>query len=120
MWSFPKSCRLLHKVDYKAVFDRSGKVSQKYLLVLFKTNQRVVPRLGLVVGKKVAPHAVTRNSIKRVIRESFRLKQDRLKGLDVVVIARHQCNTLSKQELRKGIDRLWENVIVQYQAALSS
>lgn len=73
-----------------------------------------------MVGKRVAAHSVTRNRIKRVIRESFRAKQQELSGFDIVVIARHQCDTLSKVELRKGLDKLWERLITQYRKSSSS
>ncbi|OYY95374.1 MAG: ribonuclease P protein component [Hydrogenophilales bacterium 28-61-23] len=42
------------------------------------------PRLGLIVPKKIIPTAVARNRIKRLIRESFRLNQNELIGLDLV------------------------------------
>lgn len=116
---FPRSHKLTTKADYKITLDKPYKVSQKYLLILFKPNQTMHARLGLMVGKRVAPHAVTRNSIKRVIRESFRAEQQNLKGLDIVVIARQQCDTLSKVELRKGLDKLWEKIKTQYHDLLS-
>lgn len=46
------------------------------------------PRLGLVVGKKVAKRAVRRNYIKRTVREWFRLNQHQLGGMDYVVRAK--------------------------------
>lgn len=73
-----------------------------------------------MVGKRVAALAVSRNLIKRTIRESFRAKQNELKGLDIVVIARHQCDKLTKVELRTGLDKLWEKLITQYRNLLSS
>lgn len=42
-------------------------------------------RLALVVSKKLAPRAVDRNRIRRVAREAFRLQQEQLVGLDLVV-----------------------------------
>lgn len=42
-------------------------------------------RLALVVPKKLAPRAVDRNRIRRVAREAFRLQQEQLVGLDLVV-----------------------------------
>lgn len=117
---FPRDNRLVTKADYKLTLDQPNKISHKHLLILFKLNQTTVARLGLMVGKRVANLAVTRNRIKRVIRESFRAKQNDLKGLDIVVIARHQCDKLSKQELREGIDKLWERLITQYRDVLSS
>jgi ribonuclease P protein component len=42
-------------------------------------------RLGVVVGKKQAPRAVTRNLIKRIARETFRLHSVQLAGWDVLI-----------------------------------
>ncbi|MHB1946718.1 MAG: ribonuclease P protein component [Gammaproteobacteria bacterium] len=108
--NFSRNLRLVTKADFKSVFDKSNKVAQKHLLVLFKPNQKPHGRIGLIVGKRVANKAVARNQIKRVIRESFRLNQEQLKGLDIIVIARQQCETLNKAKLREGIDRLWEKL----------
>ena len=80
------------------------------MLALFKPNQRPQGRIGLVIAKRVAKTAVSRNRIKRVLRESFRQNQEQLKGLDIIIIARQQCDTLDKTKLRRGIDLLWENL----------
>ena len=50
-------------------------------------NQRDASRFGLAVSKKVG-NAVTRNRVKRWIRESIRRHRHGLTGLDVVLIAR--------------------------------
>lgn len=65
----------------------------------------------MIVGKRVAKLAVTRNRIKRVVRESFRANQALLQGFDIVVIARQQCGSLDKVQLRKGIDKLWQRLV---------
>jgi len=41
-------------------------------------------RLGMIVPKKILATAVARNRVKRLIRESFRLNQCELAGLDIV------------------------------------
>jgi len=43
------------------------------------------PRLALVVPKRLAPRAVTRNRIRRLVREAFRMHQEQLGTLDCVV-----------------------------------
>jgi ribonuclease P protein component len=42
-------------------------------------------RLGLVIGKKFAPRAATRNLIKRIAREHFRLRRGEFDGWDVLL-----------------------------------
>ena len=109
--NFPRTYSLANQLEIKQVFDNARKVSQKHLLILFKPNQKIHARLGIIVGKRVASSAVVRNRIRRVIRESFRLTQEKLIGLDIIVIARHPCAVLDKEKLRQGIDELWEKLI---------
>ncbi len=109
--SFPRSHRLTNKAEYKSLFDKSNKVSQRCFLVLFKPNQKLNARLGLVIGKRAINSAVIRNQVKRILRESFRQHKEKLKGLDIIIIARQQCDKLGKQKLREGIDQLWEKLL---------
>ena len=43
------------------------------------------PRLGLLVTRKHAARANERNRLKRCVREAFRLEQERLGALDLLV-----------------------------------
>ena len=42
-------------------------------------------RLGIVVSKRVARRAVDRNRLKRLVRETFRRRQQELAGFDLLV-----------------------------------
>lgn len=42
-------------------------------------------RLGLVIGKKYAPRAVTRNLVKRLAREAFRVRRAEFAGFDLLL-----------------------------------
>ena len=44
-----------------------------------------VPRLGILISRKHAAAAVERNRIKRCIREAFRLEQENLAGLELLI-----------------------------------
>ena len=66
--------------------------------------------MGVIVGKRNAQLAASRNRIKRVIRDSFRMNQYHLAGFDIIVIARKGCDKLSKILLRKGADDLWKKI----------
>jgi len=65
---------------------KSGKPTRATRLHLYRLpNSLAYPRLALVVSKRFAPRAVTRNRIRRLIREAFRLQQVGLGGSDCVV-----------------------------------
>ncbi|MBV8801427.1 MAG: ribonuclease P protein component [Gammaproteobacteria bacterium] len=116
---FPRNNRLVIQAEYQSLFKKAHKVSHRFLKILFKKNHCLQGRLGLIVAKRVAKKAVTRNQIKRVIRESFRLHQEKLMGIDIIVIARQPCDIISKQVLREGIDKLWEKLLTSQSNVLS-
>ena len=63
-------------------------------------------RLGVTVTKKVG-NSVVRNRIKRWVREGFRLVSSRLpRGLDLVVVAKHNAAGASFAEICSDLDRL--------------
>jgi ribonuclease P protein component len=51
----------------------------------FVRREAGVPRLGILVSKKHAARAVGRNRIKRCVREAFRLEQEALGAMDLLV-----------------------------------
>lgn len=108
--TFSREHRIITKKEFKHIFDDASKISQKHLFILYKPNQLPSARLGLSIGKRIAKSAVVRNRIKRIIRESFRAHRMNLKKVDIVVIARQPCDKLSNQNLREGIDKLWEKL----------
>lgn len=90
-------------------------MSQRDLLLLYKDNTISHARVGIVVSKRVSTHAVVRNQIKRIIRESFRSNKTLLPGYDIVVIARQSCKQLDKSSLREGLEKLWQKLAHQSQ-----
>jgi len=107
---FPRSQRLLGARDYDVVFKRNRRVVNRYFTVLGHRRQAGDSRLGMAIAKKRAKHAVTRNRIKRVCRESFRQQGQNLSGFDVVVMNRDAAATATKQELRLALDDLWKKL----------
>lgn len=51
----------------------------------YRLNAMSIARLGLVVSKKKAKLAVQRNYMRRVLRELFRLNQQYLPSIDLVI-----------------------------------
>jgi len=59
------------------------------------------------VAKKRIRRANRRNRVKRVVRESFRENQDRLAGLDLVVVALANADQEPGMVLRGSLERHW-------------
>lgn len=110
--AFSKSLRLLNASDYQSVFnDAPIRASHPQLLILSRPNQGTTPRLGLVIAKKHVRLAVQRNRIKRILRETFRLHQQDLGGIDAVVLARAGLDQLDNQQLHKLCRKQWGRII---------
>lgn len=107
-FSFSRDRRLCSAADFKQVFDKTDiKVSSRHLLILAKVSESNHPRLGLVVAKKNIRTATGRNRAKRYIRETFRLRQDELGGLDIVVLVRKGFGELEDSELNRLLAKQW-------------
>ncbi|HHM04355.1 MAG TPA: ribonuclease P protein component [Gammaproteobacteria bacterium] len=109
-WRFPKSHRLLKRQDYQRVFNHGKRHSHGGFTVLALRNQLPHPRLGLVVSKRCGRRSVDRQRLKRLVRESFRLQQDTLGGLDIVVIGRSDALHRSNEELFASLSRHWRKL----------
>lgn len=112
MFEFSRNYRLLSKHDFQSVFATSNKATQKYLLALYKSNQKPYARLGIIVAKRYIKLAVNRNRLRRLIRESFRHHQEALKGLDIIVLMRSEWSPLDNKALRVNIDNLWQKLML--------
>lgn len=109
--TFGKSRRLLNARDFRSVFqDAPYRASHRHLLILARDNQTEAPRLGLVIAKKHVRLATQRNRLKRLIRESFRHRQDELAGLDIIVLARKGMADLDNPAVFEVLDKQWRRV----------
>jgi ribonuclease P protein component len=84
---FRKSARLRRRGEFVAVQERGRRVHGGAYVVLTLENELGSARLGVSVSKRIGS-AVTRNRVKRWIREAFRAAAPALPAIDVVVIAR--------------------------------
>ena len=108
--SFPRSRRITKSSEYQSFFNEGRKLHQDYFFIVVKANKLNYPRLGFVIAKKHIKKAIKRNTVKRVIRESFRYHQYLLKGVDIVIIAKKGLAELSKENFRNQLDKQWERV----------
>jgi ribonuclease P protein component len=82
--AFPKAARLLKTDEFSSVFRlRPWRRTAHFVVYARPTGNDA--RLGLVIGKKYAPRAVTRNLVRRLAREAFRLRRADFGGWDVLL-----------------------------------
>lgn len=103
----PRRARLRTKADFDRVFAQSEKSTDRFFTVLYRPNQLLLARLGLVVSRRTAKKAVVRNRIKRLVRESFRHHHQRLHGLDIVVISRPSLTDQDNAAVRASLLQHW-------------
>jgi ribonuclease P protein component len=75
---------LLKTDEFSSVF-RLRPWARSAHFVLYARASGQPARLGVVVGKKQASRAVTRNLVKRLVREAFRMRCAALAGWDVLI-----------------------------------
>jgi len=110
-YAYPRELRLLTPADFQNVFNNPPvKAVSNEFTFLAKPNERDYPRMGVTISKKVAKRAVDRNRIKRIIRETFRLKQHKLPGFDIIVIAKPGVTKLDNDALSDLLDYLWRKL----------
>ena len=108
---FPEKYRLTRPTDFQEVFKTALRYADRKFLVLARNNGMGCARLGLAISAKRIKSAVKRNKVKRLVRESFRRNQSRLKGLDIVVIAQNNIAPDNAASLSRSLAELWDRVV---------
>mgnify|MGYP003482110740 FL=1 len=102
-----KRQRIKKNEDFQKVF-KKGKsfANRQFVVYCLKKEDQTAFRIGLSIGKKVGK-AVTRNQIKRYIRQTFlELKDDVRQDMDYVIIARNPAATLDFHETKKSLEHV--------------
>jgi ribonuclease P protein component len=107
---FPPSARVLRKVEFEAAYRQGSRHGNAHFSVTVHPNQLSGARLGMAIAARTVGKAVSRNRLRRIIRESFRQARDGLPSVDVIVGARVAARTASAGELRASLDKLWNKV----------
>ncbi|HLF66226.1 MAG TPA: ribonuclease P protein component [Gammaproteobacteria bacterium] len=107
---FDKSVRLLKSSDYDYVFQQPIKINQPNATLYARANNLKHARLGLLVSKRALRHAVERNRVKRLVRESFRAHLERLKDYDIVFVARSGLLHADNASITLSLEKLWEKI----------
>ena len=110
-FSLRKGERLRKRADFERLSRCGDRIVTDYFIILFTRNGLGNLRLGVTVSKRVGC-AVTRNRVKRLVREHFR-KSKVLFGdnYDVNVIAKRGTPDLSSEQIRDTLEAIARDIL---------
>jgi ribonuclease P protein component len=107
---FQRSQRLCRPAEFKAAYADGRRFGNELLTATVRLNDKAPgARLGLSIAARTIGNAVSRNRLRRLLRESFRLQQ-RLPPVDIVIGARDAARAARSPELRAAAQHLWKQI----------
>lgn len=100
--------RLKKNKEFQIVF-KNGKsyANRQFVLYFLKKDNQDKYRVGLSVSKKIG-NAVTRNQVKRYVKQVFiELNDELLQNMDYVIIARKPTSEMDFHEVKKSLEHLF-------------
>ena len=89
--------------SFRRVYREGKSYANKYLVMYLLENGTEGNRVGISVSKKVG-NSVVRHRTVRLIRESYRLQEEKMgRGYDMVIVARTNANGRTYQEIASAV-----------------
>lgn len=89
--------------DFRRLYSKGKSFVGGYTVVYASRNRYDESRLGITVSKSVGK-AVKRNRLKRLMRESYRLMEDKIaSGFDIVIVARNRALGKTQAQIQSDI-----------------
>lgn len=107
--TYPSAARLRKRTDFLRLKDSVQKFVSRGILVVWQANNLAHARLGVTVSKKIGC-AVTRNRVKRFVREIFRNNRLFLPAVDLNVIARSEAATMDFHGLKLELLKAFRHI----------
>ncbi|MDU3968792.1 MAG: ribonuclease P protein component [Staphylococcus epidermidis] len=79
--------------------------NRQFVVYTYKNRDLKHFRLGISVSKKLG-NAVTRNRIKRAIRENFKVHKQNIIAKDIIVIARQPAKDMNTLEIQSSLEHV--------------
>ncbi len=96
--------------EFRIVYKSGKSMANKLLIIYVANNHSEMSRVGFTVSKKVGK-SVVRSRVKRLLKESYRLNQDRIKnGYDIVFVARIGCKDATYKEVESAMLHLFRKM----------
>ncbi len=100
---FGRSRKMTEGNDFKLVITLGSREKFSTFSLYSHLNKKGQARLGIAVSRKVSKKAVVRNTLKRIIREAFRVRAKNLQALDFFFKVRPTTGAPDKVLLKKEV-----------------
>lgn len=88
--------------EFKYVYNKGKSLANKNLVMYIVKRDNYPCRIGISASKKVG-NSIVRHRVTRLLRESFRLNEDKFtEAVDMVVVVRANAKDLSFQEMESS------------------
>lgn len=107
-----KNYRMKKNSQFDYIFKNGKTLKSNKLLIFYSKSKSKTPKIGIVVSKKIGK-SVTRNHVKRLIRESIHQNMLALnKNMNYIFVARQGIETLSFNEINSSIVELINKIAI--------
>lgn len=96
------------------MFSKPNKLITQDFIVLYRLNNNNLSRLGFALAKKKIKRACDRNRIKRLLRETFRIRK--LPTIDIIFLARNNVASHNNKKIILKLNMIWDK-LENYQAS---
>ena len=101
-----KAYRIKKNSDFQTIYKKGKSVANRqFVAYTYNNSENKHFRLGISVSKKLG-NAVTRNRIKRAIRENFKVHKDDIIARDIIVIARQPAKDMTTLEIQGSLEHV--------------
>ncbi len=108
--TFGRADRIRKRVEFVRLSRKNRKVSNNYFIALYDNGVNDRTRLGITVSKKVGG-AVTRNQLKRYVREFFRRnRRDQKSFWDINIIVKKEASGLSSCQAFESLHHIFNRI----------
>lgn len=109
-YRFRKSHRLRKRPEFLNLARYGRKCENRYFIIRYAANSRGNARLGVTVTRRIGG-AVTRNRLKRRLREFFRIHPpETLRGIDLNIIVKKGAAALTTQQIFNALETLFHEI----------
>lgn len=108
-----KERRIKKNQEFQEVFKKGQSyANRQFVVYVLEKKEQNSFRIGLSVSKKIG-NAVTRNRVKRYVRQSFLEMEDRIKtGKDYIIVARKPTQEMDFHETKKSLTHVLKRASV--------